>query len=75
MTRKTLREWRADRLISVEDLARAAGVSNKTIVQLEHGRQTATFRTMRRLCGALNVQPGDVTEFAEAQEERGKDAA
>lgn len=71
----TLREWRARRLLSSKALAASAGVSNKTIIQLEHGRQLATFRTMQRLCTALDVAPEDVEEFAAAIGERGKDAA
>lgn len=67
---RTLREWRAERLLSVEDLAARAGVSNKTIVQLEHGRQLATFRTIRRISGALRVEPSEITEFAGAIQQR-----
>jgi len=69
---KSLREWRTQRLWSVRDLAGAAGVSTKTVVQIEHSRQLPTFRTMRRICGALEIEPAEVTEFAEAL---GKDAA
>jgi transcriptional regulator with XRE-family HTH domain len=66
---KTLREWRKERLMSLDDLAAAAGVSNKTIVQVELGRQLPRYRTMRRLCAALKVQPADVTEFVAALQE------
>ncbi len=72
---KPLREWRAERLMSSKTLATAAGVSNKTVIQIEHGRQMPTFRTIQRICPALGVEPGDVEEFAAAIEERGKDAA
>jgi DNA-binding Xre family transcriptional regulator len=67
---KPLREWRAERLLSTRDLAAKAGVSNKTINEIEHDRGTPTFRTMRRICDALSVAPGDVTEFAKALERR-----
>ena len=67
---KTLREWRAERLLGVKALALKSGVSNKTIVQIEHGRQVANFRTIRRLCDALAVEPGEVTEFAAAIAQR-----
>ncbi len=63
---KTLREWRRERLMSLDDLAAAAGVSNKTLVQIEHGRQVPRFRTIRRLCETLKVEPRDVAEFAAA---------
>ncbi|MEA2514344.1 MAG: helix-turn-helix protein [Thermomicrobiales bacterium] len=72
---KTLREWRAARLLSTKTLAAASGVSNKTIVQIENGRQLPTFRTMQRLSTALDVAPEEITEFAAAIGERGKDAA
>ena len=67
---RTLREWRAERLLGVKALALKAGVSNKTIVQIEHGRQVANFRTIRRLCEALGVEPGAVTEFTAAIAQR-----
>ena len=72
---KPLREWRAERLMSSKTLAAAAGVSNKTVIQIEHRRQLPTFRTIRRITAALGVEPGDVAEFAAAIGERGKDAA
>ncbi len=63
---KSLREWRSERLWSVRDLAAAAGISTKTVVQTEHGRQLPTFRTMRRVSDALAVEPGEIAEFARA---------
>jgi transcriptional regulator with XRE-family HTH domain len=72
---KTLREWRAERLESSKTLAAKAGVSNKTIIEVENGRNVPTFRTIRRLSEALGVDPAEVAEFAAAIEERGKDAA
>ena len=72
---KPLREWRTERLWSVRDLADAAGVSTKTVVQLEYGRQRPNYTTMRRLSEALQVEPREIAEFAAALEERGKDAA
>ena len=72
---KTLREWRAERLESSKTLAAKAGVSNKTILGIENGRNLPTFRTMRRLSEALAVDPAEVAEFAAAIGERGKDAA
>jgi transcriptional regulator with XRE-family HTH domain len=72
---KTLREWRAERLESSKTLAAKAGVSNKTILEIENGRNLPTFRTMRRLSEALGVAPTEIEEFAAAIEERGKEAA
>lgn len=72
---KSLREWRAERLESSKTLALKAGVSNKTILEIENGRSLPRFPTMRKLSEALGVEPGDIEEFAAAIEERGKDAA
>ena len=72
---KPLREWRTERLWSVRDLAERAGVSTKTVIQLEYGRQLPTFVTMRRIAGALGVPASGIEEFAAALGERGKDAA
>ena len=72
---KSLREWRSEKLESSKTLSAKAGVSNKTILEIENGRNVPTFKTMRKLSEALGVQPGEVEEFAAAIEERGKDAA
>ena len=72
---RTLREWRALRLLSMRALAEKAGTSNKTIVQIENGRQLPTFRRIQRLSSALGADPSEIEEFAAAIAERGKDAA
>lgn len=72
---RTLREWRAARLLSGDALAAKAGTSNKTIVDCERGKRLPTFRTMQRLSDALGVAPEDVAEFAAAIEQRGKEEA
>lgn len=72
---KPLREWRVERLLSIRALAEAAGVSTKTVVQLEAGRQVPTFRTMQRITAALGVDAPEIEEFTAALDERGKDAA
>ena len=72
---KSLRDWRLDRLLSIRELAKRSGVTAKTIVDLEYGRRRPHYETMRQLCAALGVAPGEVGEFADALEERGKDAA
>jgi DNA-binding XRE family transcriptional regulator len=71
----SLREWRARRLLSLDGLADKAGVSNKTIVQIEYGRLTPRVGTVRSLCDALNVEPEQVAEFVDAMEKWVKDAA
>lgn len=67
---KTLRVIRAERLLSTRRLASLSGVSNKTIVQIENGRQTPAFVTIEKLCRVLEVEPRDIVEFARAIDQR-----
>jgi transcriptional regulator with XRE-family HTH domain len=64
----TLREARLRRLLTVRDLARQAGVATATITGIEHGRVRPQISTMRKLAGALGVEPGEIAEFARAIE-------
>ena len=72
---KTLREWRIARLMSTRGLEKAAGVTQKTIIDIEYGRRRPHYDTIGRISQALGVEPSDVTEFAATLEELGKDAA
>ncbi len=72
---KTLREWRAERLLSVRALAAAAGVSTKTVTEIEYGRLVPTFRTIQRLAKALAVDPKEVAELADAIAQRSQPAS
>jgi transcriptional regulator with XRE-family HTH domain len=72
---KTLREWRIARLMSTRTLEKAAGVTQKTIIDIEYGRRRPHYETIGKISEVLGVEPGDVTEFAAALEEMGKDAA
>ena len=69
---KTLRALRAEQLLSTRRLAMLSGASNKTIVQIENGRQTPTFATIEKISRVLRVEPGEVAEFALALAERGR---
>lgn len=62
----TLREARASKLLSIRDLAARAGVSPRTVVQIEAGRLTPRFVTMRKLAAALEIKPAAIDEFAAA---------
>ena len=55
-----LRELRQGRFLSLRDLADSAGVGYVTIYRLEHDKQRATFRTLRKLAAALGVEPGEL---------------
>ena len=69
---RTLREWRAERLMSIRALADAAGVAPTTVQFVETGRSTPTFRVVRVLSAALGIQPGEITEFATAIEAKSR---
>lgn len=66
---RPLREVRRRNLYSIDALAKEAGVSTKTIVDLEHGRQSPRLGTMRKISDALKVDPFEIAEFVEAIEE------
>ena len=51
-----LRPIRERKLMTIRELAAAAGVSTNTIVRLERGFP-AEFRTVRKLAAALGVEP------------------
>jgi transcriptional regulator with XRE-family HTH domain len=62
----TLREARTGQVLTIRDIAAKAGVSTKTVVDLEAGRAVPKFRTIRKLASALGVNPEDITEFRNA---------
>ena len=72
-----LREVRIRRLLSIQALARTAGVATRTIVEIEAGRQTPRLVTMRKIAGALQIDPAEIDEFGAAIDTalEGKDAA
>ncbi len=74
---QTLREARAARVMTIRELAEAAGVSTRTIVQVEAGQIVPRFATLKKIAAALGVEPGEVAEFAAAIEAaaRGEEAA
>jgi len=68
---RPLRVWRAERLLSMRDLAKAAGVAPSTIYLLEVGRTTPRPSVMRRIASVLGVDARAIAEFACAIEEYG----
>jgi transcriptional regulator with XRE-family HTH domain len=52
-----LRAVRIARLLTQQELARAAGVGYTTINRLERGDAPAELRTVRKLAAALGVEP------------------
>ena len=55
-----LRQLREARFLSHRDLAREAGVSPTTVLNLEAGRVEAQRRTVRKLAQALEVDPAEL---------------
>jgi transcriptional regulator with XRE-family HTH domain len=62
----TLRELRADRLLTIRELAQRAGVAPSSVYLIETGRVTPRVSMMRRLATALGVDPEVVAEFRQA---------
>lgn len=53
----SLKELREEKVISQRDLADKSGVHWRTIYRFENGHGTPTFRTIRKLAAALDVDP------------------
>ena len=54
---RNLKAARVRRLLTQEELAEKAGVSPSTIVNIERDQTVPHFRTIRKLAGALDVDP------------------
>ena len=65
----SLRETRADRLLSIRELARLASVAPSTIFLIESGRTIPRQRVARQIARALRVDPNEVDEFRRRIEE------
>ena len=52
-----LKELRRRRVLTLEELAKKAGVGRNTVWRLEHGLMGAQPRTIRKLAKALDVEP------------------
>lgn len=59
-----LREHRYDQRMSQEQLARAAGLSRTSVVNIEKGRQGVSLESLYKLAAALGRQPGDLLPSA-----------
>ena len=64
----SLRSVRIRMTLSQRDLAREAGVTQKTIVDLELARIDPRLQTIRKLAAALGVEPLEIDEFRKAIE-------
>jgi transcriptional regulator with XRE-family HTH domain len=72
-----LREARLKKFLSIRALAAQAGVSTRTIGEAEAGRRTPYFGSARKIAAALELEPGEIEEFAVRADEgfQEKDAA
>ena len=54
----------ADRKISLNQLAREAGISNVNLSNIKTGKISAIrFSTLEAICRVLDCQPGDILEY------------
>lgn len=60
---RPLRDIRAERLLSLRELALLAGVAPSTVHLIEAGRSTPRRSAIRLLSAALDIDPMAVTEF------------
>ena len=63
-----LRELRVRKLYSIRGLAKAAGVSDRTVWVTEAGQSRPSLATIRKLSQVLEVDPMEVDEFKEAMD-------
>jgi transcriptional regulator with XRE-family HTH domain len=59
---------RRRKLLSLRDLAKKAGVTVVTLMDIENGRSRPRLMTIRKIAGALEVEPEQVQEFRDAIE-------
>jgi transcriptional regulator with XRE-family HTH domain len=55
-----LREIRTRRLLTQDELAEKAGVSQSTIANIERDNAEPQFRTIRKLAKALDIEPTEL---------------
>jgi transcriptional regulator with XRE-family HTH domain len=67
---RTLKELRHARMLTLTELAVRADVAYATVQAVETHKREPSIRTIRKISEALSVDPGEVTEFARALEER-----
>lgn len=60
LPRKTLREWRASKYLTQEELAAKVGVTFYTISNWELGIKQPRVKNLRALAAALDIQPEQI---------------
>ncbi len=57
---ENLRQARTRRLLTQDELAEKAGVSQSTVANIERDNAEPQFRTIRKLAKALDVEPTEL---------------
>jgi len=57
--------------LSRERLAEIAGVGKTVIYDIEHGKSTIRYATVKKVLDALNIRISFVSPFEEASDEKG----
>ncbi len=65
---RTLKQLRLERLLTIRALAKHAGVSTRTVLQVEHGLRRPHPGTIKKLAAALGVEPAEIREFRVAMD-------
>ncbi len=60
-----LRRLRKENALTMRELSERSGVSLDTILKLEHGNREARPGTLRKLAGALSVEPKELMKGEE----------
>jgi transcriptional regulator with XRE-family HTH domain len=68
----SLRAARAQRLMTIRELAKRASVAPSTVYLIEAGRTIPHLRVVRQLAVALGVQPLEIDEFKRTIDVRGE---
>lgn len=64
---KRLRELRRQKVLSMRELAEQSGLNYNTVWRLENRLTDAHPRTIRKIAGALGVDPGELVLEGESQ--------
>ncbi|MEV0031385.1 helix-turn-helix transcriptional regulator [Nocardia sp. NPDC050793] len=62
-----LRGLRSKRGLSQDELAKASGISKRTIVRLESGERPMGMDQLYKLCRALRIKPSQLINAVEAE--------
>ena len=65
---KTIKQARAERMLTARQLAERAGLSHATVYMVENGKTIPRLEAVRKLSAALEVDPMEVSELRHAIE-------